>query len=227
MKKEFIEFPSFTSFAEIFQSREIKFAFVTETDTTYTQQHGKVLCRDFLADVLHAEDQKKAFSIYNFKWNPEKEHIDRDATKLVMFFETPEQLKELKKNIHILNNLEISWTLRKTRILTVNEKTAIIIGSRFYLRKGFAISLYSYLLKSYSLAADFNDLTSNELSYYQTCGESFQKLLKNFRQVLAYKTNVSGVNTKYSDSIIHNYAGFVAVCTYPAYQSHAVFLQNL
>jgi len=225
MKKEFIPFPS-TKFAEIFQNHQIKFAFVQETPTAYTQLHGSVNCRDFLADVLHAEDIKEYFAIYGFSWNPEKKQIDRDATKLVMHFETSEQLEELKKNLHILHEWESRWKLRKTKILTVDEKTAIIKGSSFYLRKGFAISLYTYLLKCYSLTDNFANLTGNELNYYTQCGSNFEKLLINFRKVLARKGSICGVSNG-SDSTIHNYAGFVAVCCHPSYQIYGKYLNKL
>ena len=227
MKKEFVRLVEETNFAEIFQNHQIQFAFVKETPTEYIQQHGKVNCRDFLADVLHAEDTMKKFSIYSFTWNPKKEQIDRNATKLVVYFDKPEQLQELKKNLHVLHNWETHWKLRKTKILTVDKKTAIIIGSRFYLRKGFAISLYTYLLKAYSLSGDFENLTGNELEYYERCGTNLQKLLYNFRKLLAYKTNVSGVDQSSSSDGIHNYAGFVAVCSHPAYQKHGRYLESL
>lgn len=226
MKKQFIKYPD-THFNEIFQSNVIKFAFVKETATEYIQQHGNVNCRDFLADVLHAEYMKQRFSIYKFTWDPEVDLIDRDATKLVMTFQTDQQLQELKKNLHKLHDLEVYWKLRKTKILTVNKKTAIIIGSRFYLKKGFAISFYTFLLKAFALAPSFEDLTGNEAHYYTSCGSNFDKLIKNFRKVLAYKTTVSGLEVHEPDHVIHNYAGFVAVCNHPTYQKHGRYLESL
>jgi len=227
MKKEFIPFEQLIAFAEIFQNNEIQFAFVKETPLEYEQQHGKVNCRDFLADILHAESINNRFSIYNFSWNPKKNKIDRDATKLVVFFKTASQLQELKRNLPLLHAWETKWKLRKTKILTVDAKTAIIIGSRFYLKKGFAISLYTYLLKAYALSSNFGTLTGNELKYYQDCGNNFFKLLENFRKVLAYKTPVSGIHSSYSDSIKHNYAGFVSVCAHASYQTHGEYLESL
>jgi len=111
--------------------------------------------------------------------------------------------------------------------LTVDAKTAIIIGSRFYLKKGFAISLYTYLLKAYSLSSTFEALTGNELKYYHNCSNNFFKLLENFRKVLAYKTTVSGTNTGSHSSITHNYAGFVSVCAHESYQTHGLYLESL
>lgn len=226
MKKHFIPYEK-THFSEIFQSNIIKFAFVKETPDAYVQQHGSVNCRDFLADVLHAESLNQYFSIYNFSWNPEVDKIDRDATKLVVSFQLDSQLENLKKNLPELHKLETAWRLRKTKILTIDSKTAIIVGSRFYLKKGFAISLYTFLLKAFAITSRFKELTGNEANYYASCGSSFDKLIKNFRKVLAYKTTVSGLEDYQPDHIIHNYAGFVAVCTYPAYQTHARFLESL
>jgi hypothetical protein len=224
--KKFIP-PKETYFAEIFQSHVIKFAFVTETPTTYEAQHGLVNCRDFLADVLHAEDMGKVFKIYNFSWDPERTKVDRDATKLVMVFNTSEQLTELKKNLHMLHAYEKSWKLRKTRIITISKTKAIIIGSRFYLKKGFAISLYTFLLKAFSISDSLETLTGNEKEYYESCGTNFNKLLTNLRKVLALNTNVAGVDIYHDSSITHNYAGFVAVCKHPIYQKHAKYLETL
>lgn len=226
MKKQFIPYKE-TYFNEIFQSNIIKFAFIKETPDAYVQQHGSVNCRDFLADVLHAESQNEFFSIYKFSWDPKVDKIDRDATKLVVSFQLADQLKNLKKNLSELHKLETLWKLRKTKILTIDSKTAIIIGSRFYLKKGFAISLYTFLLKAFALTSNFKELTGNEANYYNSCGQNFDKLIKNFRKVLAYKTTVSGVDTYKPDYTIHNNAGFVAVCSYPAYQEHGRFLESL
>lgn len=226
MKKKFVPFKD-TYFNEIFQSNVIKFAFVKETETEYIQQHGSVNCRDFLADVLHAEDIKEEFSIYKFSWNPDKTLIDRDKTKLVVKFQTTDQLNELKRNLHKLHELETKWKLRKTKILTVDSNTAIIIGSRFYLKKGFAISLYTFLLKAFAIAPTFDELTGNELNYYTQCGDNFQKLLDNFRKVLALKATVSGVTYYTNNSYTHNFAGFVAVCTSSSLQAHCAYLETL
>ncbi len=226
MKKQFIPYKE-TYFNEIFQSNVIKFAFVKETPDAYVQQHGNVNCRDFLADVLHAESINEFFAIYKFCWNPKVDKIDRDATKLVVSFQQESQLKNLKKNLPELHKLETTWKLRKTKVLTIDSKTAIIVGSPFYLKKGFAISLYTFLLKAFALASTFEDLTGNEAMYYNYCGSNFDKLIKNFRKVLAYKTTVSGLKSNEPDHNIHNYAGFVAVCRHPNYQKHGRFLENL
>lgn len=223
--KKLIPFPQ-TSFAEIFQSNIIKFAFVKETPTEFVQQHGLVNCRDFLADVLHAEDIKQKFTIYKFSWDPKKEKVDRDATKLLMSFHTQDQLKTLKRNLHQLHAYEKQWKLRKTKIITISNKEAIIIGSRFYLKKGFGISLYTFLLKAFAIADSMQTLTGNEREYLVRCDGYFQKLLANFRKVLAYKASVCGVT---DDSLynIHNYAGFVGVCAHPSYQAHSEYLRKL
>jgi len=226
MKKQFIPYKT-THFNEIFQSNVIKFAFVKEIPDAYVQQHGSVNCRDFLADVLHAESLNQYFSLYKFSWNPEVDKIDRDATKLVVSFQLNSQLENLKKNLPELHKLETAWRLRKTKILTIDSKTAIIVGSRFYLKKGFAISLYTFLLKAFAIAPKFEELTGNEANYYNSCGSNFDKLIKNFRKVLAYKTTVSGVIDDKPDHVVHNYAGFVAVCCNPAYQTHGRFLESL
>lgn len=209
--KKFIDIPN-VKFAEIFQSNKIQFAYVKETKDAYTQLHGKIDCRDFLADVLHAEETDEPFEIWGFKWDPEVKQIDRDATKLVMFFNKESQLEKLKQNLHKIHELESTWKLRKTRIITINKTTAIIIGSRFYLRKGFAISLYTFLLKAFAITDKFKSLTGNELKYYEQCGSNFTKLINNFRKVLKRTGSMSGV-THDSNSIIHDKAGFVSVCT--------------
>lgn len=202
--------------AEIFQSNVIKFAFVKETPTAFKQQHSLVLCRDFLLDVLFAEDQNKPFAIYKFSWDPHEQKIDRDATKLYLTFANTTQLLRLKKNLKIIHAFEKENHLKRTQIkVQEDEKSAVIIASPLYLKRSWALSFYTFLLKIYAIGDSFKDATSVEKEYVKNVGiKKIQFLMKNFRTMLKQKApSVSGVEPNEPDSIIHDCAGWVAVCT--------------
>lgn len=206
--------------AEIFQKNLIKFAFVKETPDHYEQQHSMVLCRDFLLDVLFAEDQKTPFQIYKFLWDPEEQQIDRDATKLYVTFANTGQLRVLQKNLHIIHTFEKENHLKRTQIkVQEDKKSAVIIASSLYLKKSWALSFYTFLLKVFAIGDSFEEATSVEGDYVSNVGvDKIIFLMENFREMLKQKsTTVSGVNATEPDYIIHDNAGWVALCTGKCY----------
>ena len=214
-------------FAEIFQQNKTKFAFAKQTSPKeYKQQHGLVKCRDFLCDVLQAEEQNAPFAIYNFSWDPKIDRIDRDSIKLYIKFESAEEKKTLKRNLSTLHTIEKNQKLKRTRVLDVSNTEAIIIGSSLWLKKGWAISLYTFILKCLTVSYDFTELPRNEQCYLEDAGNNFYKLIRNIRKMLRIKGNVSGVNDG-SPSMIHNYAGFVSVCSGNNYNHYSKHLDKL
>lgn len=229
MKKELKLIPQ-TYFAEIFQQNQFKFAFVKEGNTTYTQQHGLVLCRDFLLDVLFAEESKKTFKIYNFAWNPNKTRIDRDRTKLVINFPNKTYITTLKANLHLLHAFEKVNNLRPTRIITYKNSTNItVIGSAQYLRKAWALSFYTFLLKAFSISDTLENLSGTESGYVsQVTISKLNFLMQNFRELLSIKGSVCGVDTfeegigqNGKDLYRHNNSGFVSVLTNKTINSYS------
>lgn len=66
-----IPYPDTPNLMEISQFKTVKFSFVNKKENTLTEIIANVLCRDFLGDVLLAEENKKPFEIYRFRYNPE------------------------------------------------------------------------------------------------------------------------------------------------------------
>lgn len=217
------------NFAEIFQQNKTKFAFVKETaPREYKQQHGLVQCRDFLNDVLTAEADKETFSIYSFSWNPKKNLIDRDATKLYIKLPTSLEKDNLIANLSALHEIEKTNKLKRTRVYSISDHEVVVIGSSFWLKKCWAISLYTFILKCLTMSNDFSNLTSNEQEYLSRCGGNFHKLLKNIRTVLKAKGSVHGVKGAKENTVYkHNYSGFVAVCSNGGMNIYNVTLEEL
>lgn len=225
MKKELIAI-SEGNFAEIFQENQIKFAFISETRDSFKQQHGLVLCRDFLLDILHAEETKTSFEIWGFKWDPTKKQIDRDKTKLLITFPNSSYLETLEKNLHLLHAFEKQNKLLKTKIIKYSDKRAVIIGSRQYLKKSWALSFYTFLLKAYSITEHLDELTGSEKTYVYRCGiPAINKLKLLFKYLLKQKTSVSGVKST-SDIVVHDSAGFVSVLTGNSANANSVIFCN-
>ena len=217
-------------FAEIFQENKTKFAFVKqETRTHFTQQHGLVNCRDFMSDVLYSEEINEYINIYSFQWDPETQKIDRDATKFMVRFQNEGNYTELKKNLPLIHTFEKKNNLKPTKILHIDPTTAIIIGSPMYLRKGWALSFYTWLIKAYTINSDFNELTGNEGKYYREANKKgkLNKLMSNFRKLLRVKGNTTGIKETEDIYVHHNYAGFVSVCTNASINKYSKALNKM
>lgn len=185
---------------EIFQSLDIKFSFV---NSDYKQVSNPIKCRDFLGDVLFSRKIGKSVSIYGFNYNFQTNPYDTKKTRISMKFPNKESFDYLVANIHKLNELETSFGLTKTKLMTTQDKqTLVVVGSNVWQSAPWKISLYTFLLKMYSYT-DENSLESPEDGYYEVLKGNLSKLMSKIkvRKVMWY------------DDVgwTHNYSGFVSV----------------
>lgn len=200
------------TYAEDFQTNQFRFSYVYKVNnTTYEQLHSYILCRDFLGDALYSMESKKDFLIYGFSWKHTSK-FQKDKTRFVIQFPSKQGVETLKENLHILNKIEKANRFFQTKIIDVTESCIIIEGSKKWMDRLWTISLYSYLLKAFSINSNFNLLTGKEKSYYeQTKLQLAELLTSNNISKWIKKTNfvISNDTDNYS---IHFNNGFVSLC---------------
>lgn len=221
-------FRASSSFAEIFQQTSIKFAYAKPSGKGYIeQQHGFVDCRDFLGDVLWLEQQKKKGCIYSFCWDPAKEQIARDKTYLLIKFPNKGYIHTFLSNLDYLNNYEKTWHFTPTKVQTTDRENVLLLtGSKMYLRKIWLISLYTYLIKAYSITSNFDDLSGNEGTYFNQVGKTnFWNLMNNLRKFMKIGNKVTDEHEDLHS--IHYQSGFVAMCKNNLYPMQKKFKKEL
>src|SRR5674476_568253 len=91
------------SLCEIFQSIDVKFAFVNKKGTEVS---CPAKCRDFLGDCLWSKATGKVVSIYSFLYSFKKKPYDIDTLRLSLHFPNDETKELFIKNINNLNAIE-------------------------------------------------------------------------------------------------------------------------
>lgn len=191
--------------SEIFQSLDIKFAFVKKINKNeYSQVHMEIKCRDFLGDCIWSREKKKEVNIYNFKYSFEKDPYDTRKTRLSLKFPDEESMVNFKNNFQTLNHIEDDYEMSPSKWKETNDKQTLIVeSSSLWQSCVWKMSYYSYLLKILSYK-DMNTLAPPEKDYAVLLDiETKHKLMKNIRN----KREI----LKDDMRLAHNNSGFVSI----------------
>lgn len=213
-----IPYPDTPNLIELSQFKTVKFSFVNKKENTLTEIIANVLCRDFLGDVLIAEERKEPFEIYRFRYNPNTTKIDRDKTRLSIHILDEEEQENLFNNLSILNMIEESLGQDKTQIFTTDKNNIFFIeGSNWWLQTTIHLSFYTFLIKC--LLYKYNNLTfwkeelkkihSNEANYMRSLYPVYDKFIS-FLTTLKNTHKVSGWDNIDLETL-HNYSGFFSI----------------
>jgi hypothetical protein len=211
---------------EIFQAVEVRMAFAHKSPEGIQQLHDSVKCRDYLGDVLLAEQFEKTAAIYGFSWNGKENKIDRDRTRLLLFFPDDLTLENFKNNQEIINKAERDLKLIQTRTYSLKDRPRVLLieADKFWLRATVAISFYTFLLKCMSYKYQkidnwFEEIQkyighTTEKEYANSTAKAFPYYLKYFKKLVYNLPYVNGYKTNDDDwySIVsntHNRSGFV------------------
>lgn len=227
--------------AEITQNMTTTFAFVKRLGRDYTNAHAFVMCRDFLGDVIAAISEKKTNYIYGFKFNGKNDTILQDKFRVVIRCPNAESKQNMLKNLPRLHEMEaLVGKITKTTITQIedgdNLNTVYVVGSKFWLKSVFNISLYTFMVKSlgYELADDMDffkaigkttyvgtDWAGNlkvrqtvEAEYATAVGPQVMKLLPKLRKLHKDLDTVHGYHKGANVSTIHNSSGFRSLLSY-------------
>jgi len=191
--------------AEIFQSLDIKFALVAETNKdTYTQQHLAIKCRDFLGDCLWSKKKKLRAQIYGFSYDFLEAPFDANALKLTLKFPNDISMKNFKDNISYLHNKEEQAGTKLSEVFpTDQENTLLVISDKIWQSSVWKISLITFYMKIASYK-NTSLLEEPEDSYFEILSPKAEKTL--LSKVLK-KDNKWHKEISY----VHNYSGFVSL----------------
>lgn len=188
--------------AEIFQSLDIKFAFVNKN---YEQVHLPIKCRDFLGDAIWSMKTGHNASIYSWSYNFIKKPYDVDKLRLSLKFPDLQSKGYFEANLHKLNEIEDSLKIKRTIIKqTIDKDTLVVEGSKIWQSNSWKISLYTFYLKLFSYQT-VEEIESPEDKYYKLFMENdnWKKLHKKIKSKKEYIAE--DIYTQ------HNYSGFFSI----------------
>lgn len=187
---------------EIFQSLDIKFAFVNKD---MEQVNNPIKCRDFLGDCIWTMKTKKPAHIYGFNYDFKEKPYDLDTVRLSLKFPNENVMECFKKNISLLHEKEKQAKLRKkTKIFETNqENTLVIEANKKWQSSIWKISLYTFYIKLFSYPS-LESLGSPENEY-------FNHLIPAKENVLLSSLNVNEEYVAPDIKSAHNYSGFVSL----------------
>lgn len=192
---------------EIFQSLDIKFAYVNkDKDGNFFQIHKEAKCRDFLGDVIWAKKTKNPVSIYGFRYAHaigfEK---NEDNTILSIKFPEFESLQNFKRRLCTLHTQEKKYGIEKTQLFSTDDKlTLLVVADKDYQSTVWKMSWFTYQLKllSYKSAKEIKAPETNYKKYLTTTNvKALWTSVKNaFNEELSNELHMA-----------HNHSGFVSI----------------
>lgn len=203
-------------YEEIYQNKQIKFSFVNKKGDDYHEIFSPVLCRDFLNDVLVAEETGEEFSIYKFKYDPTVSKIDRDKLRMAVYINKAD-FNNVVKNLHILNEIESKNKLKPTKFYGLEEGIFLLEADKFWLKSTFLLSFYTLMIRvlSYELKdnwiASITSVWTNESKYVNAIKDNLPVFLSSFKKVFKGKLKSVHGYDKLSHRDLHNNTGIVSL----------------
>lgn len=226
------------SYSEIYQSLPIKFGHVNKvTDDVYEEVYVPFVCRDFFTDVLWATENKKPVSIYNFRFNPEKNSIDEDKTRFAVWFPNEKVKDVFFNNKKELDFIELTNSITPTKFLQVDNLTFIVEADPYWQSRAYLLSLFSGLIRwlSLDLKHDKGHFIDNVAASTTTDGSHFKQyevknyiknLVKDMRKMDVFNYGRVGSTTEEIYDI-HNNSGIMGVFYHPESNKYGPHLVTL
>lgn len=134
--------------AEIFQSLDIKFAWVNKK---YEEVSTPCKCRDFLGDCIYSKQSGNKVNIYSFQYNYKDTPFD--DCRFSLKFPDQQSYNNLIKNLPYLHEREKKAGVKLTKVFATDDKTTLVIeGSNHWRNDIWKISMYTYYIKLISFA---------------------------------------------------------------------------
>lgn len=206
-------------YSEIHQDKQISFSFVNRKADVLTEMFSPILCRDFLNDVLISEYTKKKCNIYNFSYNPEKQQIDRDKLRLLLYV-NKKDYKNIENNISIIRAIEKENKLTLTKLYKVEEDIYLLEANKYWLKSTFLLSFYTLMIRVMSYKFDnieyfveeMKEINTNEGRYIKDIYPNLNKFLDSFKKVFKGKPHVVGYDMEAENMYFyHDYNGITSL----------------
>lgn len=225
--------------SEIYQSVEMKFAFLSEKDE---QVYVFAKCRDFLHDIVRCTITGKPMSLYGCQYDPNVHpKVDMNKMRMMVRSETvsgnkriAEQDEVMDCSLALIHHYEAMAELDErttvARLATSRKgSTWLFTGPSWWLSSPFFVSLYSFLIRlgakrfkftdNEDLKAQFkiamND-SDNDSNYLRSAWDKIDIIVKNHRLVKnGMKLDASYLKSSIDISPFHNNGGIVSLsgCT--------------
>lgn len=201
LKRKLIKLIKVNNLAEIFQSIDIKFAFVNDK---MEQVSVPAKCRDFLGDCLWSKATGKNVDIWSFIYNYKETPYSDSKLRLSLKFPDMPTKEVFLSHIDYLHTKEKQAGTSLTKVFnTQEEDTLLIESSKYWQSAVWKISLFTYYLKVMS-NVDMNNLTVPENTYAAAMSQAIEEKLL---------AKIKGRKVTFSESLKtnHDYSGFYSL----------------
>lgn len=224
---------------EIFQSNELKFAFVDKTDEegTYLCLMPFIKCREYFNELLMVNHHPDDFSfddVHGFKYQP-KYKLNLEQTTMAVKFPNKNTAAKFMENLKHLNNVEEANSLDELTTVEQTNKTNVYLikASKFWIQKCILLNIYTLLIKllvldypTKSIQAIKDEWMKNnynlptEIGYIERVTDTrFTQILSNLTPIANFETKyVDGSNEKRDPYSVHALSGIVTVFCYTTKQ---------
>lgn len=128
---------------EIFQSLDIKFAYVNKK---MEEVSVPAKCRDFLGDCIFSRKAGKSVGVYGFNYDYSKQPFD--DCRFSLKFPNHDSYTNFINNISFLHEREKQAGVKLSKIFTTDDKSTLVIeGSNYWVSAIWKVSLYTFYLK--------------------------------------------------------------------------------
>ena len=229
---------------EIYQSVEMKFAFLSEDNK---QVYVFAKCRDFLHDIVRASITGKPAQIYGCDYNPSKHpRVCESSIRMLVRSETCRgddqkvaRDEVMESALALIHHYEEIASLKERSTVVRLEKsrkgtTWLFTGPQFWLSSSFFVSLYSFLIRLGDKKISFSDndelkakfkeisdkLQDNDSTYLRTLWSKIDVVVKNYSVI---KNGMKWDASYYRDDIpiskFHNSGGIVSIAQASSYST--------
>lgn len=223
-----LENPNTNRLCEVFQSNEIKFAFVNYTNVENTMQllMSWVKCREYFNELLmknHHPDEFNFDQVHGFQYNYDDFPLNTEELLLAIKFPSKNSKEQFIANLPFIHDVEKLHNLPPTTYqLTTTTNTLVIKGSKFWQQHCLLLNIYSMLIKLLALnypqtklehLETYNKISDiKELHYlYKVSVPTFDSLLQQLPVVLELPQKyVDGRDELVEPYTIHGYSGIIA-----------------
>lgn len=218
-------------FFEEYQTTQLKFCFLTETESNITNITPWCLCRDFINDTYNwtiHDDLLPPLDIYQYKHN---KITKSDLNQLGLKFPSQNTYKNFLSNFHIINTLENFYNSKiqsKYTIISDQNDNYILyidIGS-IWLENSNKLSFYTFLLRQFCHTKNIKNIWNylkdresfTDHHFYYTIKQIFKNNYNHYITNLSYVTNNDYIayliksypkHYSYIWNRLHHYAGFL------------------
>lgn len=195
-----VVWPVDNSLTEIFQTVDIKFAFV---NADYEQVHQPCKCRDFLGDLMWSRKYESIAEIYGMEYYYADNPYDTERTRLSLKFPSKDKMNNFIKHFSYLTSREQAHGIPESILLDTDQANTLIIeGVKDWQTSVWKLSLYTFYIKVMAYD-DVAKLSTPEIDYkvYLT-DEMESKFLSKI---------LSDINPIHEElDYNHNFSGFVS-----------------